>query len=236
MAGEDRASPRIQELPADERPREKLANLGAGALADSELIAILLRVGMKGMSAIDLGRKLLVQFENLGGLARASVQEIASVKGVGPAKAVQLAAAFGLAGRLARETLARTPMNSPALIYELLGAELRQLGKESLRVVLLDTRLHLLRVSEISLGSLAECIAHPRDIFRTVIEHNAYGFILVHNHPSGDPSPSDADRRLTIRIAEAARILQVNFCDHVILGIPAPGRSPYFSFKEAGII
>ncbi len=236
MAGEDRASPRIQELPADERPREKLANLGAGALADSELIAILLRVGMKGMSAIDLGRKLLVQFENLGGLARASVQEIASVKGVGPAKAVQLAAAFGLAGRLARETLARTPMNSPALIYELLGAELRQLGKESLRVVLLDTRLHLLRVSEISLGSLAECIAHPRDIFRTVIEHNAYGFILVHNHPSGDPSPSDADRRLTIRIAEAARILQVNFCDHVILGIPAPGRSPYFSFKEAGVI
>ena len=236
MAGEDRASPRIQELPADERPREKLANLGAGALADSELIAILLRVGMKGMSAIDLGRKLLVQFENLGGLARASVQEIASVKGVGPAKAVQLAAAFGLAGRLARETLARTPMNSPALIYELLGAELRQLGKESLRVVLLDTRLHLLRVSEISLGSLAECIAHPRDIFRTVIEHNAYGFILVHTHPSGDPSPSDADRRLTIRIAEAARILQVNFCDHVILGIPAPGRSPYFSFKEAGII
>ena len=236
MAGEDRASPRIQELPADERPREKLANLGAGALADSELIAILLRVGMKGMSAIDLGRKLLVQFENLGGLARASVQEIASVKGVGPAKAVQLAAAFGLAGRLARETLARTPMNSPELIYELLGAELRQLGKESLRVVLLDTRLHLLRVSEISLGSLAECIAHPRDIFRTVIEFNAYGFILVHNHPSGDPSPSDADRRLTIRIAEAARILQVNFCDHVILGIPAPGRSPYFSFKEAGVI
>ena len=236
MAGEDRASPRIQELPEDERPREKLANLGAGALADSELIAILLRVGMKGMSAIDLGRKLLQQFENLGGLARASVKEIASVKGVGPAKAVQLAAAFGLAGRLARETLARTPMNRPELIYELLGAELRQLGKESLRVVLLDTRLHLLRVSEISLGSLAECIAHPRDIFRTVIEHNAYGFILVHNHPSGDPSPSDADRRLTIRIAEAARILQVNFCDHVILGIPAPGRSPYFSFKEAGII
>ena len=103
-------------------------------------------------------------------------------------------------------------------------------------MVLLDTRLHLLRVSEISLGSLAECIAHPRDIFRTVIEHNAYGFILVHNHPSGDPSPSDADRRLTIRIAEAARILQVNFCDHVILGVPAPSRSPYFSFKEAGII
>ena len=236
MSETDRSSPRIQELPEDERPREKLAAHGAAALADSELIAILLRTGMKGYSAIDIARRLLVRFENIGGIARASVREIATVKGVGPTKAVQLAAAFGLAGRLARETLARTPMNRPELIYDLLGAEMRQLGKEEVKVVLLDTRLCLLRVDDISVGSLAECIAHPRDIFRSVIEHNAYGFILVHNHPSGDPTPSDADRRLTIRLAEAARILQVTFCDHVILGIPSPGRSPYFSFKESGII
>jgi DNA repair protein RadC len=232
----DRSSPRIQELPEDERPREKLAALGAAALADSELIAILLRTGMKGYSAIDIARRLLVRFENLAGLARASVRDIATVKGVGPTKAVQLAAAFGLAGRLARETLARTPMNRPELIYDLLGAEMRQLGQEKVKVVLLDTRLCLQRVDDISLGTLAECIAHPRDIFRSVIEHNAYGFILVHNHPSGDPSPSDSDRRLTIRLAEASRILQVNFCDHVILGAPAAGRSPYFSFKESGVI
>lgn len=232
----DRASPRIQELPEDERPREKLAAHGANALADSELIAILLRTGMKGRSAIDIGRDLLRRFENIGGIARASVTELTAIPGVGPAKAVQLAAAFGLAARLARETLARTPMDRPELIYDLLGAELRQLEKEILRVVLVDTRLHFQRIVDISLGSLNECIAHPRHIFRPVIEHNAFGFILVHNHPSGDPSPSDADRRLTIRIAEAARILQVNFCDHVIVGIPAPGRSPYFSFKESGII
>ena len=231
-----RVSPRIQELPEDERPREKLAKLGAAALADSELIAILLRTGMKGKSAIDIARELLVRFQNIGGLARASVTEIAKIKGVGPTKAVQLAAAFGIAVRLARETLARTPIDRPELIYDLLGAELRQLGKESLRVVLLDTRHHLQRIEEISLGSLNECIAHPRHILRPVIEHNAFGFILVHNHPSGDPTPSDADRRLTIRIAEAARILQVSFLDHVIIGAPTQGRSPYFSFKESGII
>lgn len=236
MALEERFSPRIQELPEDERPREKLENLGAAALSDSELIAIILRVGVRGMSAIDLGRDLIKRFGSLADLARASVQDLKKVKGLGLAKAVQLAAAFGLAGRLARETVARTPMNRPELIHELLGAELRQLEKESLRLVLLDTRLHLIRVEEVSLGSLSECIAHPREIFKEVIKFNAYGFILVHNHPSGDPSPSDADRRLTIRIAEGARLLQINFCDHVILGAPAPGRQPYFSFKESGII
>ncbi len=236
MPEDERSSPRIQELPEDERPREKLEKLGAAALADSELIAILLRVGMKGKSAIDLGRELIQRFGSLSELARASVQEIKNVKGLGLAKAVQLAAAFGLAGRLAKETLVRTPMDRPELIHELLGAELRQLEKESLRLVLLDTRLHLMRVEEVSLGSLNECIAHPREIFKVVIQFNAYGFILVHNHPSGDPSPSDADRRLTIRLAECARLLQILFCDHVILGSPAPGRQPYFSFKECGIL
>jgi DNA repair protein RadC len=229
---EDRASPRIQELPEAERPREKLAALGAAALADSELIAILLRVGMKGCSAIDLARKLIERFGNLSGLARASVKEIASVKGLGLAKAVQLAAAFGLAGRLARETLIRSPIH----VYDLLGAELRQLAKESLRVILLDTRLCLLRVEEIALGSLTDCIAHPREILRHVIIGSAHGFILVHNHPSGDPTPSEADRRLTIRIADAARIMQVNFFDHIILGSPSPGGLPYFSFRGCGLI
>ena len=236
MAGEDRASPRIQELPEAERPREKLAALGAAALADSELIAILLRVGMKGFSAIDLARNLIQKFGNLSGLARATVAEIAAVKGLGLAKAVQLAAAFGLADRLARETLVRTPMDNPERIYELLGAELRQLGKESLRVILLDTRMCLLRVEEVSLGSLAECIAHPREILRHVILAGAHGFVLVHNHPSGDPTPSDADRRLTLRIAEAAKLMQITFCDHVVMGSPSPGRSPFFSFRQSGII
>ena len=227
---------KIQELPEQERPREKLAALGAGALSDSELIAILLRTGMKGANAVDLGRQLVVRFGSLAGLARASVTELAKTKGVGKAKAVQLAAAFGLATRLAHESLTGTPLDTPARIYELLGAEMRQLGKESLRVVLLDTKYRHLRTEEISLGSLNECLAHPREILRPAILLNAHAFILVHNHPSGDPSPSDADRRVTIRISEAAKMLQVSFFDHIILGSPAENRAGYFSFREAGVI
>jgi DNA repair protein RadC len=229
-------TPTIRELPEQERPREKLASLGASALTDSELIAILLRTGMKGKNAVDLARQLVAQFGSLSALAKAAVSEIAKVKGIGLAKAVQLAAAFGLGSRLAKESLVRMTLDRPELIYELLAPEMRQLVKESLRVVLLDTKLCLLRIEEISIGSLNECIAHPREILRPAVQHNAYAFILVHNHPSGDPTPSDADRRLTIRISEAAHLLQMQLFDHLIIGSPMEGRMPYFSFREAGII
>ncbi len=227
---------KIHELPEQERPREKLAAHGAAALSDSELIGILLRTGLPGANAVDIGRQMILQFGSLAGLARASLTELAKIKGVGPAKAVQLAAAFGLASRLARENIGDTPLNSPAQIYELLGAEMRQLGKESLRVILLDAKLRLMRTEQVSLGSLNECLAHPREILRPAVLHNAFAFILVHNHPSGDPSPSDADRRVTLRMAEIAKLMQVTFFDHVILGSPAPGRPPFFSFREAGVI
>lgn len=230
------ASLTIHELPEDERPREKLIALGAAGLSDSELIAILLRTGMKGASAIDIGRELVIKFGSLGGLARCSVPELAKVKGIGPAKAVQLAAAFGLASRLARETLTKRRMDTPDLISELLGSEMRALTKESLRVVLLDTKLHLICVEQISLGSLNESIAHPREIFRPALIHAAYAVVVVHNHPSGDPTPSQADNTLTRRLAEAANLLQIRLLDHVILGSADNDRRPWFSFREAGII
>ena len=227
---------KIHELPEQERPREKLAAHGAAALSDSELIAILLRTGIPGANAVDIGRQLILQFGSLAALARASLAELAKTKGVGRTKAVQLAAAFGLASRLAKESLTDIPLDTPARIFELLGAEMRQLGKESLRVVLLDSKLRLLCVEQVSLGSLNECLAHPREILRPAVLHNAFAFILVHNHPSGDPSPSDADRRVTMRMAEAAKMLQINFFDHVILGSPSAERAPYFSFREAGVL
>ncbi|HYR57136.1 MAG TPA: DNA repair protein RadC [Chthoniobacteraceae bacterium] len=229
-------SPTIHELPEEERPREKLASRGAAALSDSELIAILLRTGLPGANAVDVARKLLNEFKSLSGLARCSVAELSRIKGVGPAKAVQLAAAFGLASRLARESLQRQPLSTPAAIDDLLGAELRVLNRESLRVILLDARLHLLRVEEVSLGSLNESTAHPREIFRPALIYSAFAMIVVHNHPSGDPSPSDADRRVTVRLAEAAQLLQIRFYDHVILGTADNGRQPWFSFKEAGLL
>lgn len=226
----------IHEMPEEERPREKLAKLGAANLADSELIAIILRTGMKGVSAIDLGRLLLKQYGSLGSLSRCDVHELAKVKGVGLTKAVQLAAAFGLATRVARESLHRQKVDSPELVYDLLGAEMRSLSKESLRVILLDTKYHLKRVEEISRGSLNESVAHPREIFQPALTFSAYAFILVHNHPSGDPTPSEADRRLTVRLNEAARLLQIQMLDHVIIGTGDNGRQPYFSFREAGLI
>lgn len=230
------ASLTIQELPEQERPREKLAALGAASLSDGELVAILLRTGLKGCSAIDLGRELVAKHGSLGGLARCSVQELARVKGVGLAKAVQLAAAFGLAARLSRETLARQKIDSSELIHDLLGPEMRVLSKESLRVVLLDTKLRMLRIEEVSLGTLNESVAHPREVFEPAIRYSAYAFILVHNHPSGDPAPSEADRRLTVRLKEAATLLQIQMLDHVIIGSSEGGRQPYFSFREAGLI
>jgi len=230
------ATLRIHELPEQDRPREKLAAQGAAALSDSELIAILLRTGMQGANAIDVARQLLTEFKSLSGLARCSVKELSKIKGVGPAKAVQLVAAFGLASRLARETLARQRLDSPELINDLLGPEMRALGRESLRLVLLDTKYLLIRVEEISHGSLNESIAHPREVFRPALIYSAYAVILVHNHPSGDPTPSSADHQLTRRLAQGAELLQIRLLDHVILGTGDNGRSPYFSFKEAGII
>jgi len=230
------ATLRIHELPEQDRPREKLAAQGAAALSDSELIAILLRTGMQGANAIDVARQLLTEFKSLSGLARCSVKELSKIKGVGPAKAVQLVAAFGLASRLARETLARQRLDSPELINDLLGPEMRALGRESLRLVLLDTKYLLIRVEEISHGSLNESIAHPREVFRPALIYSAYAVILVHNHPSGDPTPSSADHQLTRRLAQGAELLQIRLLDHVILGTGDNGRLPYFSFKEAGII
>lgn len=231
------ASSKIRELPAEDRPREKLARLGAAALSESELIAILLRTGLRGTNAVELARQLLAKYKSLGGLARCSVKEIASIKGIGPTKAIQLAAAFGLASRLARESLAQKKIDSPELVYELLGSEMRGLAKESLRVILLDTRYHLLRIEEVALGSLNESIAHPREIFHPALIYSAFAIIVVHNHPSGDPSPSDADHRLTRRLAEAAQLLQINLLDHIIIGAPrSTAALPYFSFKESGVL
>jgi DNA repair protein RadC len=227
---------KIREMPAQERPREKLAAHGASALTDPELIAILLRTGVPGANAIEVARKLLKEYGSLAGLSRCTVDELAGVRGIGFSKAVQLVAAFGLGQRLARETLSKQKIDSPELVNELVGPEMRRLRKESLRVILLDTRYHLIRVEEVSIGSVNESIAHPRDIFRPALVSSAYAVIVVHNHPSGDASPSQTDHSLTRRLAEAAELLQIKLLDHIIIGAPAEGSPGYFSFNEAGVL
>ena len=150
------------------------------------------------------------------------------------AKAAELAAAFELGKRLARGGEERPVLDRAEVIYQRFGAEFQALGREELKVVLLDTKLRMILVEKISQGSLNECVAYARDIIRSAVVHSAYGLIVIHNHPSGDPAPSQADQRLTRRLAEAAELLQIQLLDHIIMGTAEGGRSPYFSFREAG--
>lgn len=227
---------KIRELPQDERPREKLLAHGASALSEAELIAILLRTGRVGANVVDVARELLKKYGSLQELSRCGVDELRKIGGIGRAKALHLVAAFGLGQRLAEQRWSKEKLDSPERIVALLGPELQTLRTESLRVVLLDTRYHLIRVEQVSTGSVNESIAHPREVFRPAMLGSAYAVIVVHNHPSGDPTPSQADHSLTRRLGEAAELLQIKLLDHIIVGAPAEGRPSYFSFKEAGVL
>lgn len=227
---------RIQDLPDDDRPRERMLRLGPEALSVAELIALLLVTGRQGANAVDVAKELLSKHRDLATLLKLTPAQLTKTKGIGPAKAIQLSAAFQLGRRLAEERQRRQKIESPEDVYALMAPQMQALHKESLRVLLLDTRHHLLHIDEISLGSINESIAHPREIFRPALVHAAYGMILVHNHPSGDPSPSEADLRLTRRLSEASQLLQIPLLDHIIIGSAGPGHPAYYSFKEAGIL
>jgi DNA repair protein RadC len=224
-------------MPASDRPREKADQHGIGALTDAELLAIFIRTGRPGRNALAIASELI---ENSGGLvplSRDTAMEIRKrVSGIGKAKSLELAAAFEIGKRLAKSREERPVLDTPERIYQVFGQEFQALRRESLRVILLDTKLRLVLTEEIALGSINECVAHPREIFRPAIIHSAYAVVLVHNHPSGDPQPSGADRRLTSSLREAASLLQINLIDHLILGSPDGGRLPYFSFRDAGLL
>jgi DNA repair protein RadC len=230
------ASSRIRELPEDDRPREKLALLGPSALSNAELIAIFLRTGVPGKSAVDLARELLAERGSLEAVSRTSPQELARHHGVGPAKAAQIAAAFELGRRLAREEIRRTPLSTPEQVFELLAQEMRSLSQESVCVVLLDNRAQLLKVEEVTRGTLNECLIHPREILRRVLAHSCHSYILVHNHPSGNPSPSAADREITRRLQRASDAVGVTLTDHLVIGSASEDQPAYFSFREAGLL
>lgn len=227
---------RIKDMLSDERPRERLWERGASSLKVSELLAILIRTGMKGTSAVALSEQLLSRYRTLDHLARVSARELAKIKGLGMAKAVQLKAAFELGVRLSRSRALEQPVETPQDVQRLLGEEMRQLPHESLRVLVVNTRLKLVAVEELSRGTINETVAHPRDILRHALLHRAYGIILVHNHPSGDPAPSPADLDFTLGLKEAAQLLQVYFIDHIILGSASDVDRGYYSFKETGYL
>lgn len=222
---------RIKDLPAELRPRERLLAAGPAALTNAELLAILLRTGPRGETAIDLAHRLLKK-GGLPFLAEASVEELSTLKGLGPAKASQVKAAVELGRRIASAApQSRPAVRSPADVSHLVMEEMRFLDKEYFRAIALNTKNQVLGIEDISIGSLSASLVHPRELFKPLIRKSAAAVILVHNHPSGDPSPSREDREITQRIVEAGRLLGIEVLDHVIIG-----DNRYISLKEQGYI
>jgi len=227
---------RIKDLPGNERPRERLVLHGAESLRNAELIAILLRTGLKGVSAIHVAEQLLQRFGTLGQLARASLDELRQTKGVGRDKAIALKSAFILAQRMAREIQTETPMlDTPQRVADLLREDNRFYEVEHFQVLLLNTRKRLIRTEQISQGTLDTILVHPREVFKLAIAANASAVVLVHNHPSGDPTPSEADIKVTRDLIRAGQLLKIEVLDHVILGRRTEERPRDFvSLRELG--
>jgi len=227
---------RLKDQPVSQRPRERLAALGADALSHAELIAILLRTGLKGANAVEIGRQLLQKFGSLQSLAKASVADLRKVKGIGRDKAVTLMAAFALARQMAKELQDESPvLDHPENVAALLRAKNLVKNVETLQVLCLNTRRRLIRVDEVIDGTIDTLLVHPREVFKFAIAANAAAIVLAHNHPSGDPTPSEADIKVTRDLIRAGQLLKIDVLDHVIIGRATPERQKdYVSLRELG--
>jgi len=222
----------IDHWPVSERPRERLYYNGADALADAELLALQLGSGRRGRTAVEVAREMLAVYGSLSGVASREVAELARLPGVGRAKAARLVSAFELTRRLrARTPGERTALGSPSEVHAAFGPLMEDLPREVFRVALLDAQNGLLRDVVVSEGTLSSSLVHPREVFKPAILEPAASIILLHNHPSGDPTPSREDLRLTRQLVECARLLDLRIHDHVVIG-----RGRYVSLAERGII
>ncbi len=210
---------RIKEWPESERPRERLLSAGSDSLSDAQLLAIILRTGGNGKSAIELAMELIKRYENLNGINDASIQEMLRIPGLGKAKIAQIKAAFELGRRLLRESRQKSIyFNSPRDVYEYYATKFKGLKKEVFHCALLDTKNRLIKDVRISEGTLTNSLIHPRESFREAIRESANSVIFVHNHPSGDPLPSADDRKVTEILIETGKIVGINVLDHIIIG------------------
>ena len=227
---------RLKDQPASERPRERLVARGPDALTHAELIAILLRTGLQGVNVVQVGQSLLQKYGSLNALALASVDELRKIPGIGRDKAATLVAAFALARRMEQERREESPvLDNPETVVSFIRESNRLKNVESFQVLLLNTRKKLIRVEEISDGTLDTLLVHPREVFRAAIAANAAGVVLVHNHPSGDPTPSDADIKVTRDLIRAGHLLKIEVVDHIIIGRASAERSrDYSSLRELG--
>lgn len=222
---------RIMDIQASDRPRERLERLGAGVLSDAELLAILLRVGIEGENAVQLGQRLLRTFEGIAGLHRAAFDDLCAEKGLGRAKTAQIKAAIELGRRLAAFSPEERPaISSPEDAAALVQFEMGVLEQEELRVILLDTRHRVLRIEPIYRGSINSSQIRVGELFKAAIRANAAALIVVHNHPSGDPAPSPDDVAVTRAIVQAGKLLDIEVLDHLVIGLMG-----FVSLKERGL-
>jgi DNA repair protein RadC len=223
----------IKDLPSDVRPRERLQALGAQALSNEELVAIILRSGTQTSNVLEVARTLLSRHDGLGGINRASVAELAQAHGIGSVKAIDLKAAFELGKRLL--TLApeeRPQLTGPQDAYALLRGEMSLLEQESVRVILLNTKNRVQAASQVSLGSLNSSVVRVGEVCKEAVRQQAAAIVLAHNHPSGDPTPSPEDVAITKKVVEAGDLLDIKVLDHVIIGRETSARTGWVSLKE----
>ncbi|MCC6144874.1 MAG: DNA repair protein RadC [Candidatus Hydrogenedentes bacterium] len=222
----------VREMPEEDRPRERLARLGPEALRDAELIGVIFRTGTREVGAVGLGDRLVSHFGGLRNLARASVEELQQVKGVGQVKAIELKAALELGKRLATHKAPDRPrIRGAADVSDLLMLTFKELETEHFKVLLLNTKNEVLKVVDVSRGTLDGTMAMPRDVFRQAVREGAAAVIVCHNHPSGDPEPSRMDRELTQRLVQSGELIGIRVLDHVVFG---DGR--IVSFQERGLL
>jgi DNA repair protein RadC len=223
----------IHDLPRSERPRERLSRLGSDALSGQELLALVIGRGVAGKSALTIGQDLISRFGSVQGVSEATIEELSTIKGVGPAKAVQLKACFELGKRqlLEVEKPDCVDIRNPADVAKAVRASIKDKAKEHFKLILLNTRNRMIGIFTVSIGTLNASLVHPREVFRKAIQHAASSVVLAHNHPSGNPEPSDDDIALTKRLCESGRLLGIEVIDHIVVA-----KGEFVSFKARGLM
>jgi DNA repair protein RadC len=220
----------MKEVPIEERPRERMLQYGSNALSHAELLAILLRTGTYAESAVHLAQKILRECGSLRHLVEMNVQELTQIKGIGVTKALQILAGIELGRRISRSTLEQTvTVRTPEDAAKLVREDLRYLQKEHFVVLFLNTKNHVIAQETLSIGSLNASIVHPREVFKAAIKRSSASIICIHNHPSGDPTPSPEDIQITKRLSESGKIIGIELLDHIVIA-----DHKFISLKEQG--
>jgi len=222
----------VRDLPKPERPRERLQKIGAENLSAQELLALVIGRGIPKKSVMTIAQELISTFGNVNAISQATLEELCQIKGIGIAKAAQIKASFELAKRENLETDEENfDIKNPEAVCKLISSTIKEKAKEHFKLILLNSRNKKIGISTISVGTLTTSLVHPREVFKEALAHSAASVILAHNHPSGDPEPSEDDLKITRKLVESGKILGVEVIDHIIIG-----KNNFYSFREKGLI